>query len=152
MVWLRVAAVVSIPVYFAIEGLVRVLNAGRRRPLRPAERQLGAASLGDIDLEPVRMVDRARLPIAHRAITLGDAIYVKGVLDIGEPDDAELFVHELVHVRQRQERSRVGMAVDYGRGFADGFSYRDHDMEIEARAVASAVRSGWGSTGPLRHT
>ena len=37
------------------------------------------------------------------------------------------------------EFGRVGMAMEYGRGWVDGFSYRDHCMEVAARRVESAA-------------
>ncbi|MDG2114141.1 MAG: DUF4157 domain-containing protein, partial [Actinomycetota bacterium] len=90
-------------------------------------------------LSEVSVVTPARLPTKHRGMTLGRTIFVKGGLDMDSARDRELLVHEMVHVAQRERSGRVGMAWSYSRLYADGFSYSDHELEVEARAVADAV-------------
>lgn len=146
-----VGGALGIPVYFGLEALIRLLNVGRGRPLVDAEIEVVAAAcnhepcrcLGAVELDLVRIASNALLPIAHRAITLGRTVFVKGVLDMSQERDRSLLVHELVHVAQRERHGRVGMARLYSAHFCDGFSYRKHVMEIEARAVAAAAGDAW---------
>lgn len=147
---LGVGGVVGVPIYLGLESVVRVANLGRSRPLTDAE--LGVVGdarsvpdetarelLGLVSLPSVRVVAPARLPTSHRGITLGRTIFVKGALDMDKAGDRKLLVHELAHVAQRERAGRVGMAWEYSTLYADGFSYRDHAMEVEARAVADAT-------------
>jgi len=139
---LATGATIGVPVYFVIEALVRLLNVGRSRMLSHAELEV-VDLLDSTDLSPrvqgdaVRIVTNARLPIKQRAITLGNDIFIKGDFDVAGARDRELLAHELVHVAQRHRHGRVGMAWHYAACFCDGFSYRDHEMEIEARAIAA---------------
>ena len=146
---------VGIPVYFLIEGFIRLLNLGRSAPPSPAERTVLAAAadiegceiLRAVRSDRVRLVAPARLlPIGHRGITLGRTIFSKAAIDQERPGDREFFVHELVHVGQRERHGRAGMARRYAADWVDGFSYRDHAMEIEARAVAATALARWPSS------
>jgi hypothetical protein len=133
---LAVAGWVSIPVYFGLEGAIRLLNLGRSQALSTEMADLVARSGSNAELERVRLVSPARLPIKHGAITLGHTVFSREELRADELGHVHLMVHELVHVVQCQGLGRVGMAMAYGRGWVDGFSYEQHHMEVEARAAA----------------
>ncbi len=159
-VGVHVGGMAGVPVYFAVELLVRVMNPRRARALGAAERAVldpvpdvegsRAELLALIDPATVRIVTDARLPTGHRGMTLGRTIFVRGALDPEGRGDRTLLVHELVHVAQRERWGRVGMARRYAAGYCDGFSYRNHDMEIEARRLADLVDAAAGGDAPPR--
>lgn len=142
---------VGVPIYFVLEGFIRLLNLGRAQPLTAPQRAAIAAAsavpgcevLCDIQLNDVEIVAPARLPIGHRGITLGRTIFSKTAIDLTRRGDHEFFVHEMAHVAQREGLGRVGMARHYAAHYCDGFSYRSHAMEIEARDVAAAADTRW---------
>jgi hypothetical protein len=145
-VWLSVAGFISVPVYFAFEALVRIMNLGRLKyldagqlvVLKAVSEVSGCETLATVELDKVRIAARATLPIRNTAVALGRDVFIS--LDRDELRGS-LLVHELVHVAQREELGRIGMAMEYGRGWVDGFSYRHHHMEVAARRVESAAAS-----------
>ena len=139
---LAMGGTIGAPVYFVVEALVRVLNLRRSRALSDAELEVadlvaGTDCVPRVDGAKVRLVTDARLPIKQRAITLGSDVFVTDALDVATHRDRELLAHELVHVAQRHRHGRFGMAWHYAAGYCDGFSYRRHVMEVEARDVAA---------------
>jgi hypothetical protein len=115
----------------------RALNAGRLRPLAPAEREVLAAVLPGVALDRVRVAEGARLPIgaAFAAITLGHDVYVRGRLDAR---GVGLLAHELAHVAQFERLGWAGMMAAYGRLWLE-HGYQAHPLEVEARAVERAA-------------
>ncbi|MFT7650222.1 MAG: hypothetical protein ACI8Y4_004991 [Candidatus Poriferisodalaceae bacterium] len=131
-----VAGWLSIPVYFGLEAIIRVLNVGKDASMDAAMRAAMVAAHVDVDMDRLRLVAPATLPIKNPAITLGHTVFARRSMDGSDISDVHLMAHELCHVVQRERLGRVAMAVHYGRGWVEGFSYTDHVMEVEARAYA----------------
>ena len=123
-------------------AVCRVVNAGRRRPLRARERRILEPFVPDLDLDRVVIVERTHLPIGPgmRAMTLGHTIYVRGMpLEPGSIRDMSLLLHELVHVRQVIAAGSVWRFLcAYGREWITRLSYAANALEVEARDVERA--------------
>jgi hypothetical protein len=142
------AQVVAIPVFFAFEAFVRLVNMRRpRRPLDPAVVELMGAHHPELDLGCVRTVCPAVIPSAKRGtsgLTLGTTIFLREPPDPANLRSMSLVLHELVHVDQNRRHGRLGFARQYGVGWASTLSYRQIPLEAEAfeyeRLRRSALR------------
>jgi len=127
-----VAHLLAPVVYGAYELLVRAINR-RPQPIPSDLAEAVAPFFTDIDLTLVRLVAGARIPSGHAGLTLGSTVFAAGPISARDSEAVSLFVHELVHVRQRFRLGRIGMMRRYGVEWARVLSYRDHPMEVEAR-------------------
>lgn len=139
------AHVLSIPVYFGYEGIVRLANLRRGRdPLADDVVRLMQPFFDGVDLSTVRIVHPARIPSARSStsgLTLGSTIYLKVEPDPSSLRAMRLLLHELVHVRQGSELGRSGFARSYGVGWARHLSYRHNPLEAEAFDYEDANRA-----------
>ena len=133
-----VAWVLSVPVYAVYEAFVRAINPAPR-PLDPGLIEALGAEVCDMDLSRVRVVAPARIPSGHGGLTLGWTVFVRRAIDPTNAHHLALIAHELMHVRQAQRWGRWGMARRYGVEWIRQLSYRDHPLEVEARAFEAAV-------------
>jgi len=130
------ARVVAIPVFFAYEAFVRLVNVRRpRRPLDPAVAELMRVHHPGLDLSTVRTICPAIIPSAKpntSGLTLGGTIFLREPPDPASLRSMSLLLHELVHVDQNRRHGRLGFAREYGVGWASTLSYRRIPLEAEA--------------------
>lgn len=139
MIRRAVGSVAGPVVASAIALLARATNGRKLRPLSRRERSDLEGVVPGLDLSRVRIAEGCRLPLLPEfvAITLGRSIYVRGHLS---RRPATLLVHELTHVRQFMEAGWLGMTARYATLWLE-HGYRQHPMEVEARAAEKAFVS-----------
>ncbi|NOX30149.1 MAG: hypothetical protein GXP35_08895, partial [Actinobacteria bacterium] len=74
-----VARVLSAPVYAVYEGFVRLVNSGGK-PLRADLVAVLGGAVEDLDMDRVKLVERARIPTGHAGLTLGWTVFVDRTL------------------------------------------------------------------------
>ena len=108
----------------------------------------------DVDLASVRYHHGAGDAIYGKrpAVTFGHHIYLRGKFDPDDADDIELMTHELVHVRQYEDRGFHGFAYAYGPTLCTKWERRPLEREAireEKRLrplVREALRVGCASS------
>lgn len=115
------------------------------RPLTSAELE----SYDAVDPEIARLVRVCKIPYipgGFHGICLGRYIFL--AIDVADDGDSSLLAHEMVHVRQWNERGVPGYLAWYLKSFGSNLvktkrwmpAYREIDAEIEARQEATDWR------------
>lgn len=91
--------------------------------------------LPTVNTDHIRLMPNARgIPKGIDAVTFGYEIYIKGVFSEENYYDLKLLLHEMVHVRQYEEKGKFLFKAHYGFGYvSENFSYENIPLEKEAR-------------------
>jgi hypothetical protein len=146
--------------------------ANFRRPhqrLRPSTRAMLRELFPDLDVDQIRVRNKSRLP-SNRfnrtgriyAMTFGNTIYWRDLLDESDPGDLVKLIHEVVHVDQvRRYGGENGFSCEYGKGYIEGggdlpnhirrpTAYHRNPLEAEAYTFEAQFRDDNGRVQPDR--